>query len=90
MDFSSSSVRKTGLLKNFSELGYTLTISVKQVQQIIDNCIVLLRCRLAELGIEVETPAELLNKAKEIVSRHKELQSQMADLQNQVNLHYFR
>lgn len=51
----------------------------------IDDSLALLHARFAELGIEPETPADLLNKAKEIVMRHKELQAQSSDLQNHVN-----
>ena len=58
----------------------------KQVKQLIDDSVALLRCRMAELGIEAETPVELLNKAKEIVLRHKDLQAKSASLQDQVNV----
>ena len=37
-----------------------------------------------ELGIEVDTPADLLNKANNIVLRHKELRAQKDELHNHV------
>lgn len=39
-----------------------------------------------ELGIEVDTPADLLNKANNIVLRHKELRAQKDELHNHVKL----
>lgn len=56
----------------------------KQVRQLIDESVALLRSRLAELGIEADTPVDLLNKAKEIVLHHKELEAKSSDLQHQV------
>lgn len=50
----------------------------------IDDSVALLRSRFAELGIEFENPADILNKANEIAMRHKELRAQSTDLQNQV------
>ncbi|XP_046446473.1 histone-lysine N-methyltransferase, H3 lysine-79 specific-like isoform X2 [Daphnia pulex] len=57
----------------------------KQVQKLIDDSVALLRSRFAELGIEFENPADILNKANEIAMRHKELRAQSTDLQNQVS-----
>jgi len=51
---------------------------------LIDDSVALLRSRFAELGIEFENPADILNKANEIAMRHKELRAQSTDLQNQV------
>ena len=55
------------------------------MRQLIDDSVILLRSRMAELGIEAENPVDLLNKAKEIVLKHKELHSKSASLQEQVN-----
>lgn len=52
----------------------------------IDDSVTLLRSRFAELEIEFENPADILNKANEIAMRHKELRAQSTDLQNQVLL----
>lgn len=54
------------------------------MRQLIDDSVVLLRSRMAELGIEAENPVDLLNRAKEIVLKHKELHAKSANLQNQV------
>lgn len=54
------------------------------MRQLIDDSVVLLRSRMAELGIKAENPVDLLNKAKEIVLTHKELQAKSANLQDQV------
>ena len=57
----------------------------KQVRQLIDDSICLLRSRMAELGIEaVDNPVDLLNRAKDVVLRHKELQAKSDTLQEQV------
>lgn len=45
---------------------------------------VLLRIRMAEIGLQAETPDDLLNKAQEICARNKELQVQSARLEEQV------
>ena len=50
----------------------------------IDDSVALLRSGFAELGIEFENSADILNKANEIAMRHKELRAQSTDLQNQV------
>lgn len=54
------------------------------MRQLIDESVALLRSRMAELGIEAETPGDLLSKAKEIVLRHKELETKSCSLQQQV------
>ena len=43
------------------------------------------KCRVLQLGIVAETPAEFLSQAKEIVLRHKELQSQATSLQEVIS-----
>ena len=45
---------------------------------------VLLRIRMAEVGIQAETADDLLNKAQAISARNKELQMQSAKLEEQV------
>ena len=57
----------------------------KQVEHLIHESLALLKLRMAELGIEADSPAELLNKAQEIFLRRRELESKSADLQQQVN-----
>lgn len=57
---------------------------IQQNRQLVDDSILLVRARCAELGIEAETPADLFNKAKELTLRQKELQTQNIDLQKQV------
>lgn len=57
----------------------------KQIKVLIDDSVALLKMRMAELGINANTPNDLLSKAKEIVMRHKELQAKATQLQQQVN-----
>ncbi|KAF6216003.1 hypothetical protein GE061_000340 [Apolygus lucorum] len=56
----------------------------KQIKVLISDSVALLLARMNELGINANTPADLLAKAKEIVTRHKELQAQVTSLQSTV------
>ena len=56
----------------------------KQVQLLVDESVALLKTRLAELGIQAKTPADIFDKAKELIQRHKELESQSASIQQHV------
>lgn len=57
----------------------------KQIQNLQKDSNAQLKSRLAELGIEANTPAEFLTKAKEIVLKHKDLDLQSNSLQATVN-----
>ncbi|KAL1484023.1 hypothetical protein MTO96_032813, partial [Rhipicephalus appendiculatus] len=56
----------------------------RQIKHLIDDSVVLLKARMNELGVQSHTPADLINKAKEIVVRHKELQAKAATLEREV------
>lgn len=56
----------------------------KQIKVLIDDSVQLLKARMSELGINANSPTDLLAKAKEIVNRHKELQAKASKLQAQV------
>lgn len=56
----------------------------KQIKVLIDDSVSLLKARMNELGINANSPGDLLAKAKEIVCRHKELQAKASKLQLQV------
>lgn len=57
----------------------------KQIKVLIDDSVSLLKARMNELGINANSPGDLLAKAKEIVCRHKELQAKASKLQSQVS-----
>lgn len=57
----------------------------KQIKVLIDDSVALLKARMCELGINANSPGDLLAKAKEIVLRHKELQAKASKLQAQVS-----
>lgn len=56
----------------------------KQIKVLIDDSVSLLKARMNELGINANSPGDLLAKAKEIVCRHKELQAKASKLQSLV------
>lgn len=58
----------------------------KQIKVLIDDSVALLKARMNELGINANSPGDLLAKAKEIVCRHKELQAKASKLQTQVSV----
>lgn len=58
----------------------------KQIKVLIDDSVALLKARMNELGINANSPGDLLAKAKEIVCRHKELQAKASKLQAQVSV----
>jgi H3 lysine-79-specific histone-lysine N-methyltransferase len=61
----------------------------KQIKVLIDDSVALLKTRMSELGINANSPTDLLSKAKEIVMRHKDLQAEATKLQAQVCSIYF-
>lgn len=56
----------------------------KQIKVLVEDSVVLLKARMAELGINTSSQNDLLCKAKEIVGKHKELQQAATKIQNQV------
>ena len=56
----------------------------KQIKVLVEDSVVLLKARMAELGINTSSQNDLLCKAKEIVGKHKELQQAANKIQNQV------
>lgn len=56
----------------------------KQIKVLIDDSVSLLKARMNELGINANSPGDLLAKAKEIVCRHKDLQAKASKLQSLV------
>ncbi|XP_033636269.1 histone-lysine N-methyltransferase, H3 lysine-79 specific-like isoform X3 [Asterias rubens] len=56
----------------------------KQIDHLRQDSMKLLNVRLDELGIEAKTPAELVEKSKEIVGKRREVQLQCEALQNQI------
>lgn len=57
----------------------------RQINHLQEEGLDLLKCRISDLGLFATSPAELLNKAKEIVLHHKELQNKVNQLQGEVN-----
>ena len=56
----------------------------KQVRQLIDESVALLHSRMTELGIEAESPDELLAKARELSLHHRDLTMRSVELQHHV------
>ena len=56
----------------------------KQIKVLVEDSVVLLKARMAELGINTSSQNDLLCKAKEIVGKHKELQQAANKIQNEV------
>ena len=56
----------------------------RQVRQLIDESVALLRLRMAELGIETDTPDDLMAKARELSLLHRDLTLRSVELQHHV------
>nr|XP_043068142.1 histone-lysine N-methyltransferase, H3 lysine-79 specific isoform X2 [Drosophila bipectinata] len=56
----------------------------KQIKVLIDDSVALLKVRMNELGINVNSPNDLIAQAKEIVGRHKDLQHTVSRMRNEV------
>ncbi|XP_030080815.1 histone-lysine N-methyltransferase, H3 lysine-79 specific isoform X2 [Drosophila hydei] len=56
----------------------------KQIKVLIDDSVTLLKVRMNELGINVNSPNDLIAQAKEIVGRHKDLQHAVSKMRNEV------
>jgi H3 lysine-79-specific histone-lysine N-methyltransferase len=56
----------------------------KQVRQLIDESVALLRLRMTELGIETDTPDDLMAKARELSVLHRDLTLRSVELQHHV------
>lgn len=57
----------------------------KQIKVLIDDSVTLLKARMNELGISINSQNDLLMRAKQIVGRHKDLQNKAQELQKEVN-----
>ncbi|XP_016953983.1 histone-lysine N-methyltransferase, H3 lysine-79 specific [Drosophila biarmipes] len=59
----------------------------KQIKVLIDDSVALLKVRMNELGIHVNSPNDLIAQAKEIVGRHKDLQHTASRMRNEVTFY---
>ncbi|XP_022223697.2 histone-lysine N-methyltransferase, H3 lysine-79 specific isoform X2 [Drosophila obscura] len=59
----------------------------KQIKVLIDDSVALLKVRMNELGINVNSPNDLIAQAKEIVGRHKDLQHTVSKMRNEVTFY---
>ncbi|ALC45429.1 gpp [Drosophila busckii] len=59
----------------------------KQIKVLIDDSVTLLKVRMNELGINVNSPNDLIAQAKEIVGRHKDLQHAVSKMRNEVTVY---
>ncbi len=55
-----------------------------QIDNLINDSLGLLKCRLNELGIQAKTPPEFIDKAKGIVCQHHDLQRNKANIEAEV------
>ncbi|KAM8701568.1 hypothetical protein ACLKA7_007649 [Drosophila subpalustris] len=58
-----------------------------QIKVLIDDSVTLLKVRMNELGINVNSPNDLIAPAKEIVGRHKDLQHAFSKMRNEVTVY---
>ena len=55
-----------------------------QIENLINDSLQLLKCRLNELGIQAKSPPEFIEKAKGIVGAHHTLQKDKTSLEKEI------